>query len=285
MAAIAAGKVKLITPRVDLPDGVLEEKNLEYGKVGDKSLELDLYYPANLSKAVPALIFIHGGGWKGGNRSDYRYYTVRYAKRGYVVATISYRFAPENLFPAAVEDAKCAARWLRANAGKYHVDPQKIGVLGGSAGGHLSMMVGYSSEVPELDGPGGNAGVSSRVQAVVNLYGPCDLTTPFAQKADVVQGFIGKTYEEAPDLYAKASPITYLSKDDPPTLILHGTIDDVVPIEQSDTLAMKLKELGVSCTYEKFEGWPHTMDLAEAVNERCRYFIDEFLDKNLPLPK
>jgi acetyl esterase/lipase len=286
MDAISAGEIKLIKAPKEMPEGVTEQKNIEYGKVGNRSLQLDLYTPEKISKPVPGLIFIHGGGWDGGSRDVYKPYTVSYAKKGYVAATISYRLSGEAPFPAAVEDAKCAVRWLRANAAKYHVDPKKIAVIGGSAGGHLSLMVGYSSDVPELEGNGGNPKVSSRVQAVVDFYGPYDLTTEFARKAGVVKKFLGgKTYDEAPELYKQASPMTYLTKNDPPTLILHGTIDDVVPIEQSDRLAARLKALGIPVVYDRLEGWPHTMDAAEIVHQRCQYFMDRFFAKYLPLPK
>jgi len=283
MAAAFSGKYKVLIPGspVPLPDGVEEIRDIEYGKGGGKALRLDLYLPPKHDKPAPGLIFIHGGGWEGGKRSDYKYYTVRYAKRGYVVATITYRFSQEALFPAAVEDAKCAVRWMRANADKYGIDPDRLAVLGGSAGGHLSMMVGYSSDVPELEGEGGHAGVSSRVQAVVNLYGPSELDCPEAHEAGSVKKFLGKTYAEAPELYTKASPISHLTKDDPPTLILHGTIDSLVPIWQSDALAEKLKEVGVPYVYEKFEGWPHTMDIALDVNRRCQWFISRFLAEHL----
>ena len=286
MAAIAAGEIKLIKSPKEMPDGVIEQKNIEYGKVGERALQLDLYLPEKILKPVPGLIFIHGGGWSAGSRDVYKPYTVSYAKKGYVAATISYRLTGEAIFPAAVEDAKCAVRWLRANAAKYHVDPNKIAVIGGSAGGHLSLMVGYSSDVPELEGNGGNPRVSSSVQAVVDFYGPYDLTTDFARKAGVVKKFLGdKTYDEAPELYKRASPMTYLTKNDPPTLILHGTIDDVVPVEQSDRLAARLKELGIPVVYDRLEGWPHTMDAAEIVHQRCQYFMDQFFAKYLPLPK
>lgn len=280
-AAVMSGKVAIIDKDAPVPEGVVETKDIEYGNIGGtRPLLLDLYQPATAgSELRPGLIFIHGGAWKSGNRSDYKYYTGLFAKRGYVVATISYRFSSEAKFPAAVEDAKCAVRWMRANASQYHVDPNKIAVIGGSAGGYLALMVGYTSDIPEFEGSGGNAGVSSRVQAVVDLYGPVDLTAPEGKKADVVKAFLGKTYEEDPDLYVKASPITYLTADDPPTLILQGTVDDTVPVTQSDLLARKLKELGIFYLYDRLEGWPHTMDLAKDVNDRCQFYMVEFFNK------
>jgi acetyl esterase/lipase len=241
--------------------------------------------PEKIDAPVPGLIFIHGGGWESGGKGDYRYYAVRYAKRGYVAASISYRFVQEAAFPACVQDAKCAVRWMRANADKYHVNPNQIAVIGGSAGGHLAMMAGYSAGVPELEGDGGYAGVSSAVQAVVDFYGPCDLTGPEQRNhPTILKLFGGKTYEETPQQYELASPIRHLDKSDPPTLIFHGTIDDVVPIEQSERLAKQLTELGIPCQYERIEGYPHTMDLARDVNVRCQWFMNRFLARYLPLP-
>ncbi len=285
LKAVTAGKVPLISVPKNLPEGVTKELGIEYGKVGDRSLKLDLYHPMKPIQPLPAILFIHGGGWKGGDRSDMAFYCIKYAERGYITATLSYRFSQEAPFPAAVSDAKCAVRFLRANASKYGIVPKQIAVSGNSAGGHLSMMTGYTSDVPELEGDGGNPGVSSRVQAVIDFYGPVDMTTEFARKQGVLKDFLGgKTWEEAPDLYKKASPITYLTPDDPPTLVIHGTTDDIVPIDQADTLAAKLKTLGIPFMYDRVEGWPHTMDLAEGVNIHCRYYLDKFLAEHLPLP-
>ncbi|MBN2329945.1 MAG: alpha/beta hydrolase [Candidatus Omnitrophica bacterium] len=280
--AILLKQIELIDPKnVPVPETVIEEVNIEYGKAGDKSLQLDLYRPKQSENSSPAVIFIHGGAWKSGKRQDMKFYTVHFAERGYACATVSYRLSKEALFPAAVQDVKCAVRWMRANAPKYNIDPERIAVSGNSAGGHLSMMIGYSSDIPELEGEGGHAGVSSRVQAVINFYGPVDLTTDFAKKQGVVADFLGKTYEEDPRLYAFASPLTHLTRDDPPTLIFHGTIDSTVPIKQADMLEQKLQSLGIDYVYDKFVGWPHTMDLAKAVNDRCQYQMVQFLEKHL----
>lgn len=292
--AVKGGKVPIINVFEPTPANVVVTGNVEYSKAGETPMLLDLYQPKETSKPVPGLIFIHGGGWRSGKRNDYRFYCQRFAAKGYVVATITYRLTSRdkekntitNPFPAALHDAKAAVRWMRANAAKYHVDPDKIAVLGGSAGGHLSMMVGYSSDVPELEGNGGNPGVSSRVQAVVDLYGPSDLTKPLAQVSDLVLNFVdGKKYADAPEIYKTISPLTYVTKDDPPTLILHGTVDDVVQIEQSDLLAAKLKEVGVPYIYDRLPGWPHAMDIAAPVNDRCLWLMDRFLAKYVPLPK
>jgi acetyl esterase/lipase len=283
-AAFLSGKLKAIDLTIDLPDTVTVQKNIEYGKGGDKALQLDLYSPKDRTHPLPAILFIHGGGWTGGYRQMYHYYCAKFAEHGYVVATASYRLAGEAPFPAAVEDVKCAVRWLRANAKKFGIDPNKIAVAGGSAGGHLAMMIGYSSDVPELDGKGGNPETSSRVQAVIELYGPTDLTDDFAKSRKEVKRLMGgKTFDEAPDAYRLASPVTHITKDDAPTLILHGSIDSTVPIHQAEILVEKLKNAGVVYEYDRVEGWPHTMDLDAGVNRHCMAKMFEFLDKHLGL--
>lgn len=281
-SAFLAGKLKPIDITIAVPETVIVEKGIEYGKGGDVALKLDLYSPKNREKALPGVIFIHGGAWRGGSREMYHYYCTKFAEHGYVAATISYRLSGVAKFPAAVEDAKCAVRWLRANAEKYGVDPDRIGVAGGSAGGHLSMMVGYAPDMPDLEGKGGNADTSSRVQAVVNLYGPTDLTTDFARTKGVVIDFLdGKTFDDAPELYRLASPITHVTEDDPPTLILHGSIDATVPIDQAVLLVDKLKETGVTFNYDRLEGWPHAMDIEENVNRYCLAKMLQFFGEHL----
>ena len=281
-SAFLLGKLTPIDVTIAVPDTVSVEKDVEYGKAGGVSLQLDLYAPKERTKPLPAVVFIHGGAWRSGSRQMYHYYCVKFAEHGYVAATISYRLYRVAPFPAAVEDAKCAVRWMRANAEKLGVDPNRIGVAGGSAGGHLSMMVAYAPDTPELEGSGGHADTSSRVQAVVNIYGPTDLTTDFAKANSVVSDFLGgKSFDDAPDLYGLASPITHVTKDDPPTLILHGSIDSTVPIEQAELLVARLKDAGVEFDYDRVEGWPHAMDIEANVNRHCLAKMFEFFDKHL----
>jgi len=286
LAAKTAALLKLM-PIVDLqlktPEDVELRKGIVYGRGSGRELELDLYTPRKeKEKPVPGLIFIHGGAWRGGKRSDYHYYGVKFAEAGYVVATISYRLLKEAPFPAAVEDAKCAVRWMRSHAAELGVDPDRIGVAGGSAGGHLAMMLGFSSDVPELEGNGGHAGISSRVQAVVNLYGPADLTTPFGIHSRLVKDFLGgRTFDQAPEVYRQASPLSHLTPDDPPVFIIHGTIDDTVPIAQADLLANRLQELEIPFRYDRLEGWPHALDIAKVTNDRVRKAMLEFFAEHL----
>jgi acetyl esterase/lipase len=281
IAAYMLGIQEVLDPAYPWPllPGVMERKDIEYGRVGDTPLLLNLHAPENLEAAVPGLIFIHGGGWYSGHRNDYRYYTIRYAHRGFVAVSISYRYSTEAGFPGCVEDAKCAVRWMRANAAELHVDPDRICVIGGSAGAHLAMMAGYSSDEPALEGIGGWQDVSSRPDAVADLYGPTDATVDGLRDLPLALRFMKKTYEEDPERYVMASPIFHLDKDDPPTLVIQGALDEIVPAPQSDQLVEKLEELGIKHYYGRLDGWPHTLDAAVQVNEWVQRCINAFLSE------
>ncbi len=280
MTAILKKELPLVAPPSTLPSRIKELKDIEYGMGKDRALKLDLYLPAKSDPRKPSLLFIHGGGWSGGSRDVYKPYTVEFAKRGFVAATASYRLSGEAPFPAAVRDTKCAIRWMRANADQFGINPERIAAIGGSAGGHLSMMLGYSPHVSQLEGNGGHADQSSAVQAVVNFYGPVDLTTKMGQESDLVRRFLnGNRYTENPTIYREASPLFHLGKDSPPTLIIHGTLDETVKIQQGDRLAEKLEQLKVPYAYARIEGWPHSLDAARTMNAYCVSVVESFLQQ------
>lgn len=282
--AAAQGQITILnlSDPITVPDTVIETTDIEYGRVDDRPLLLDLYRPREQSAPLPAIIFIHGGGWASGNKSDYKYYTVRFAQMGFVAATISYRFVDEAPFPACIEDAKCAVRWMRAHAEEYGIRPDAIAAAGGSAGGHLAMMLGYSSDCAELEGKGGYEDFSSAVQAVVNLYGPTDLSpVEFHHHPTLTAFFGGKSFEDAPESYLLASPMHHLDKTDPPTLVIHGTDDTVVPVSQADLLVAKLKDLGIFCDYLRLTGYPHTLDIILEANQFVRWHMYQFLKDHL----
>ena len=245
------------------------EDNITYGKAGDTELKLDLARPHG-DGPFPAIVFIHGGGWAKGSRQGYRGQIQEAAKRGYVAATISYRLMQYDetkketttatpIFPAQIHDAKAAIRWMRANAKKYHVDPNRVGVTGGSAGGHLSLLVGLTDPSSGLEGSSGNPDQSSRVQAVVNVFGPTEMAAchKTSSVAWIFRLFMGGTPDEVPEQYKAASPITYVSKDDPPILTLHGDRDALVPVAQAIVLDEKMKAVGASHTLMVFQGQGH----------------------------
>ncbi|MBI3722871.1 alpha/beta hydrolase, partial [bacterium] len=236
-------------PDRPLPPGVEAKKDVEYGKVGERSLELDIYRKTEHPKeAMPAVIWIHGGGWSGGDKKD-PFPAPALLEKGFVVLSINYRLSGEAKFPAAVEDSKCAVRFLRESAKDLGVDPDRIGVWGGSAGGHLALMLGCADEKAGLEGKGGHEGVSSKVRCVCSWFGPADLTVGDDKfqggSGQAQRAFLGGTQKEKPELYKQASPVTYVTKDASPTLLVHGDKDPVVPFEQSEILFKKMKEAGV----------------------------------------
>jgi acetyl esterase/lipase len=277
-AAVQEGAVEMLGPQhVKIDDRIVVQNDIVYAEADGQQLMLNLFSPAGLERPVPGLIFIHGGGWKAKGKDFYTYWTARYALRGYVCATIEYRTSDEAPFPAAVQDAKCAVRWMRANAEALHVDPERIAVIGQSAGAHLALMAAYASDVPELASDC-HPDVSDAVQAVVAYYPPTDLTRDKLETKGVVEDFIGVPYAERPDMYQLASPRAHLDADDPPTLLFHGTIDGIVPVAQSDLLAADLERLGIPYLYDRQTGWDHAMDIFVGVNRRSLAIQDVFLD-------
>jgi len=276
--ALWTGLEKLIDTEPDLPGGIEAYTNIEYRNTGGKSLRLDIYRPSDISKPVPLLVFIHGGGWSGGKREDYLVYLVDFAQRGYVTATVSYRLLADSPYPECVEDISEAVRWFFTHGDEYGYDPDRIALIGGSAGAHLAMLAGYGWKGNE-DADSTDSG--HRIKAVVDIYGPADLTTEYARNHELVTSFIARSYDESPELYVEASPVTWLDENDPPTLILHGTADRLVPVSQSDDLKFRLDSLGVPCIYYRLPGWPHTLDIVKRVNDYCQIRMSEFFDQYL----
>jgi acetyl esterase/lipase len=263
---------------------VLVERNIVFAKVGDKELKLDLSMPADKEGPFPAIVCIHGGGWVGGDRHQMALTAGVLAARGYVAITPDYRLAPGDRFPAPIEDCKAAVRWLRANAKTYKIDPQHIGAMGFSAGGHLACLLGVTERGDGLEGNGGNAEESSRVQAVVSFFGPTDLTRPVFHKdaqTNNLAPLLGGTLQQKAEAYRRASPIRYVRKGAPPFLFLHGTEDKIVPPEQSKDMAARLKEVGAAARVVTVEGEGHGWrgeKLLQSVEQMLTFF-DEALKK------
>lgn len=280
--AVLVGLEDLVNKTPDIPNEIEEIKNIEYKNANGKSLQLDLYRLKKNDKPVPLLVFVHGGGWRGGERADYLVYLIPFAKKGYVTATVSYRLLGDSPYPACVEDIKDAIQWFYNHGEEYGYDPDRIAVIGGSAGAHLAMLAAYgwndqSGKTDSLL----SSGNTHRIKAVVNNYGPADLTTEYARNHIQVTSLLVTSYEESPELYLKASPIHYLDKDDPPTLILQGTSDDLVPASQSVLLKEQLDKLGVSAELYCLPLWPHTMDIVQRVNDFSLKKMDDFFKKYL----
>jgi acetyl esterase/lipase len=236
------------------------ERGLVFAKGGSTELKLDLAMPKEGGGPFPAIVCIHAGGWVGGDRKQMGQTITALAGRGYVAVSPDYRVAPRDRFPAPIEDCKAAVRWLRANAETYHVDSRKIGAVGLSAGGHLACLLGVTRKEDALEGEGGNADQSSAVQAVVSFFGPTDLTrgewSKEVRDANITP-LLGGTIAQKAEAYRRASPITYAGKHAPPFLFFHGTEDRVVPFQQSQELAVKLQQSGVSARVVTVPGEGH----------------------------
>ncbi len=270
--------------RADFPD-VDVQRDLVYKTVNGHELRLDIYSPKSITQLLPAVLWIHGNRWSRGSKSQRPPFNLM--ADGYIVASVDYRLSGEATFPAQIEDCKAAVRWLRANAKKYQIDPDHIGVWGHSAGGHLAALLGTSGGEKELEGPGDDQSLSSRVQAVCDLSGPTDIVSFAKDAADVTEGaggqaepsieqFLGGPVAQNQAKAIAASPTTYVSKDDPPFLIIHGENDMSIPVSQSKLLAAKLKAAGVDVTLEVAEGRGHGVGGPKFASE-----ITDFFDKQL----
>jgi acetyl esterase/lipase len=258
-------------------------KDIIFATPGGSPLRLDLATPTTGTGPFPAVVCIHGGGWITGDRKEMAATIDVLARRGYVVIAPDYRLAPTHRFPACIEDCKAAVRWLRANAGKYHVDPDRIGAMGMSAGGHLACLLGVTTPADGLEGTGDNAGKSSKVQAVVAMSAPTDLTdsalwTP-AVLTNTLQPLLGGPPKENIDLYRKASPAKYRPTSPPPFMLIHGSADTRVPVAQMRAFADILKSCNGSVREVVLADAGHTWGgaaLAKGVDQLLT-FLDEKL--------
>lgn len=252
-----------------------------YGQVGEHRLLLDLFLPENEVKARTAILLFHGGGWAHGSRYWTNGWANLLAQRGYVCASVEYRLSDQTIYPAAVEDAKCAVRWLRANARKYGVDPNKIAAFGGSAGAHLSAILGTTDTIQGEDEEGCHRNQSSRVNAVIGLSGPYDLRVMDPDTdGGVIPKFLGGSLEDLPEIYAEASPITHVDKSSAPVLMVHAVDDAVVPYEQVELFSKELRLHGVSNEIYKVASGGHNFTDSDEKVMKVIEAIDDFLSRH-----
>ncbi|MEZ6060630.1 MAG: alpha/beta hydrolase [Planctomycetaceae bacterium] len=253
-------QVSIVAAQDTIPDGVVFEKDIEYANPDGQHLQLNLARPKDGSGPYPAVVCIHGGGFRAGSREGFNGLCLELARRGYVAVTVSYRLAPKYQFPAAVHDVKAAVRWMRANADRYHIDPDRIGTTGGSAGGHLAQFLGVTGDVDRFEGDGGNPEFSSSVSCVVNFYGPSDFTKSYdasVDAAEVLPLFLGGNLQEQRHRHIESSPLYWVTPDAAPTLCIHGTNDSYVAHEQAVWLVDRLKAADVDATLMTIEGGDH----------------------------
>jgi len=268
------------TPLMDLPAGLVVERDVIYGE-GAESVhqKLDVLYHEDISHPRPAIVMIHGGGFRKGSKAAFHPLMRDYATEGYVTLSITYRFMQVAPFPAQVADCKLAVRWLRAHAEKYGVDPGRIGVTGSSAGGYLAAMLALTGSSDGFDGDGGYRDQPGTVQAAVPLCGAYDLRSPALKRAEMAEGgwalFLGEAPSANPELAWKASPLAYVSSDAPPMLIIHAKNDIMAPVFFAEDLARALEDAGGSYELCIVEGSAHGWRLPyeDDVPRRMREFF------------
>ena len=257
-------------------------RDIEYASVDGISLRLDLYLPTQQpEEPVPLVIWVHGGGWRAGTKDQ----TLAPSALGedYAIASVDYRLSDVAIFPAQIHDIKAAVRWLRAHAHDYGFDPQRFGAWGSSAGGHMVALLGVTCGNPDVEGTVGDyLDESSCVQAVCDFYGPTDFLSLMEQRGvgpmrrpmaeDLL---LGGLVEDVPELAALASPITHISPDDPPFLIMHGSDDGLVPVEQSMAFDEMLRATGIDTTLHIVEGAGHGLPRGEWIHAKS------FFDRRL----
>ncbi|OXM87351.1 hypothetical protein CF651_05535 [Paenibacillus rigui] len=281
------------------PAGVTLYEDVEIGMAGTRPLYTSIAVPETVpASPMPVVVYIHGGGWNHGDRKQALSTICSYVtKRGYIGVSLDYRLTPEAPYPAQIQDVKLAIRYLRAHAAQYGIDPDRIGVWGSSAGGHLASLLGTSGDltsadqvtldnghtvnVPDLEGSGGWPQYSDKVQAVADWYGPADFTTEFANSYSSVTALLGgHNAFSVPDEARLAMPGTYASPDDPPIWIRHGDADATIPYTDSVTFANQLTAAGVPVVDLKIvpgQGHGFTGTASEQANAEAWTFLDQYV--------
>ena len=246
--------MKIQQGRVSIKEGIV------IGEGGGKSLKADIFLPPVEEKNRPAVLFIHGGGWIEGDRSQLRGYGILLARLGFVCMCNSYRLSNESIWPAQIQDVNCAIRYLRANATDLGLDPDRIGVSGNSAGGHLSLMAAATNYDQIFEGEGGSNEVSSKIKAVCAIYPPTtirqlEMPNPLENAFLMLMGKEAKKED-----YDKASPLNYVTEDYPPCMLIHGSTDSVVRLKDSTKFYEKLIEFNRPASLHIFSEEEHAFD-------------------------
>lgn len=275
-------------------DSIKLTANIPYAGTDNDRQKLDMMLPAERDDLpLPVIVFIHGGGWRAGNRkTGLRRISEFVASGQYAGVSVGYRLTGEAVWPAQIHDCKAAIRWVRANAKKYNFDPDRIGVWGTSAGGHLVAMLGTSGGIAEIDGKlGPNSKESARVTCVVDFFGPTDFIkmNQLAKKVGAdgqnspgspVYKLLGGPLKDNLEKASQASPVTHVSKDDPPFLMVHGTKDPLVSLFQSRLLDGALEKVKVESTLITVEGGGHGRGFGKDINKIVARFLDHHLRGN-----
>lgn len=281
---IAFVSIWLASCLLKVPRGVRADKNIEYALVNGQSLRLDLYRPLQMQKKLPVIVWLYGGGWKYGSK---RFCPIaHFATQQVAIVSVDYRLDDVAKFPAQLHDCKGAIRWLRANAARYNLDAEHLGVFGISAGGHLAALLGTTMDNPKMEGDvGGNLNFSSQVQCVCAFYPPTDLNRLVADPKSrndangMVALLIGGAMNQNVERANFASPIFYVSSNAAPFFLMHGGADTLVPPEQSQIFYEALKKAGVEAHLEIIPGKGHGIFAPPAVAVEIENFFQRHLQE------
>jgi len=255
-ACAGLGAAQAQAPALDV------HRDIVYATGGGVPLHLDIYAPKS-AMPLPVVMWIHGGGWKAGDKNDHTFFNI--TNLGFALVVIDYRLSQQAIFPAQIYDCKASVRWVRANAAAYHLNPDKIGVVGASAGGHLVALLGTTNNNPQVEGDEGPKGVSSAVQCVVDYFGPTDFPTIEKQATQqqnaildpMLDQLFGGPVPQKADLAQMASPLHFVDVKASPFLIIHGDQDTIIPLQQSIDLDAALKKAGVYSDLHVIKGGAH----------------------------
>jgi acetyl esterase/lipase len=263
---------------------VIVEHDVVFGTGGGRDLKCNVYHPPQAGDRRPAVLLVHGGGWVSGDRGQLHGYGILLGRIGYVCVATEYRLAGESKWPAQIHDVKAALRWMRANAATLGIDPEKISVEGNSAGAHLALMLAGTQNMPEFEGDGGNADAGTQIAACVAFYGPAMLNRPGGeQMSEVMTMLFGRGFD--PDAPRKASPIEYAKNGFPPTLLLTGNKDELVPNESSFRMYRALVDAGVPAELHVYADAPHAFDASPDFGRQCAAIMALFLDRYVVNPR
>ena len=273
---------RLVDSRI--PSTVKQIKNIVYASYGKRSLHLDLFMPKSITKALPAVVIIHGGGWRSGERTMEWPTAIFLAQQGYVAATVEYRLSPEAKYPAAVFDIKSSIKWLRRHAEQYNIDKEKIAISGCSSGGELAVFIGVTNSDKKFEYGKKNSNFSSEVQAIIDVDGILDFTDPaesgkdtIASKPSAGKAWLGESYKQNPNIWIEASPIHHVNKNCPPICFINSSLTRFHT--GRDSMVTVLNKYGVFSETHTISNTPHPFWLFHPWFEKTTDIMKIFLEK------
>ena len=264
------------TGRVTIEEGVV------FGTAGARDLKCDVYTPPGRPENAPAVLMVHGGSWRNGDRTQLRGYGILIGREGYLCVCTEYRLLDEAAWPAQIHDVKAAIRWMRANSSRLGLDPERIVIEGNSAGGHLALLAAGTPGLPDFEGEGGNAGVPTDVAAVLAVYPPTDLAAMKRGTNEPIASSVEPN--KVAEIVRTGSPINYVTPDFPPTLLIHGTKDELVPYDQSVRMYQALEKAGVPVELHTYGNQPHAFDAQPEYGRQTAATMLAFLKRFITNP-